>query len=321
MNDILSSSLDIDKDTYLQCLKLVSSKRLKHVDRFLGNFLGEGTFGTVYSHMSLAVKQMRVDGYNVEYREALSELHIMSTLSKHPNIVRLRGYAIDGDLLQIFMTRGLSDLREMIHGNSKHADTETWRAVYIDGLVDRTRSNIERDVLRMYTTDILSAVKHMHRQGFLHRDIKPANILLKGNGHLMLCDMGAAVSRSPYRCHSVKGTFAYSDRSILLCKYEMTYTPEADMWSVGCVLAEMFTGVVVVNVKYDHGMESYYQGYYKDRMRMVECIDKVVNQSEPFRVITDRQLRMKVLKCLRVLTVVGPDFSLPSCEAIACNYS
>lgn len=76
----------------------------------------------------------------------------------------------------------------------------------------------------------------------MHRDLKPANLLLAWEGELKVADMGLArvrdvtLERSAGYTHTV-ATRWYRAPELLLASH--SYGPAADMWSIGCILAEM----------------------------------------------------------------------------------
>lgn len=88
-----------------------------------------------------------------------------------------------------------------------------------------------------YMYQILNGLSQIHQKGIVHRDIKPENVLISKEGVVKICDFGSsklvsskntpmAVSRY-YRCPQL---------SLYLTKYGC----EVDIWSAGCILAELF---------------------------------------------------------------------------------
>lgn len=90
--------------------------------------------------------------------------------------------------------------------------------------------------------EFISSLEYLHGQGICHRDIKPHNILVNAaTGRVKLCDFGCSkrlIEGEPniqyicaryYRAPEIVFSWAY-------------YTCAIDMWSAGCVMAEMFTG-------------------------------------------------------------------------------
>jgi len=95
---------------------------------------------------------------------------------------------------------------------------------------------------KLYTYQILRALSYIHSIGICHRDIKPQNLLLDPNsGILKLCDFGSAkmlVKGEP----NVSYICSRYYRAPELIFGSTTYTSAIDVWSVGCVLAELLLG-------------------------------------------------------------------------------
>lgn len=117
---------------------------------------------------------------------------------------------------------------------------------------------METDMHRVIRTQTLSddhcqyfiyqtfrALKALHSANVLHRDLKPSNLLLNSNCDLKICDFGLARSAASSDDNSgfmteYVATRWYRAPEIMLTFKE--YTKAIDMWSVGCILAEMLTG-------------------------------------------------------------------------------
>ncbi|KAG8761593.1 MAP kinase Pmk1 [Ceratobasidium sp. 428] len=107
------------------------------------------------------------------------------------------------------------------------------------------------DHCQYFIYQTLRALKALHSANVLHRDLKPSNLLLNANCDLKLCDFGLARSALPPPSSS-----ANNDASTFMTEYVATrwyrapevmltfkeYTRAIDIWSVGCVLAEMLSG-------------------------------------------------------------------------------
>ena len=90
----------------------------------------------------------------------------------------------------------------------------------------------------MYQT--LQGLSYMHKHGFFHRDLKPENLLVKGDA-VKIADFGLAReirSKPPFTDYV--STRWYRAPEILLGSNR--YTKGADMWSMGCILAELLLG-------------------------------------------------------------------------------
>mmetsp|Transcript_17153 Transcript_17153/g.38769 ORF Transcript_17153/g.38769 Transcript_17153/m.38769 type:complete len:253 (+) Transcript_17153:44-802(+) len=96
--------------------------------------------------------------------------------------------------------------------------------------------------VKQIMVQLLSAVDHMHQRWYLHRDLKTSNLLYSNKGFLAVCDFGLARKYGspiqPYTQEVV--TLWYRPPELLLGS--RTYTTALDIWSVGCIFAEMVTG-------------------------------------------------------------------------------
>ena len=101
------------------------------------------------------------------------------------------------------------------------------------------------DHCQYFIYQTLRALKAMHSANVLHRDLKPSNLLLNANCDLKVCDFGLARSAASSDDNSgfmteYVATRWYRAPEIMLTFQE--YTKVIDVWSVGCILAEMLSG-------------------------------------------------------------------------------
>jgi mitogen-activated protein kinase 1/3 len=101
------------------------------------------------------------------------------------------------------------------------------------------------DHCQYFIYQTLRALKAMHSANVLHRDLKPSNLLLNANCDLKVCDFGLARSAASQEDNSgfmteYVATRWYRAPEIMLTFKE--YTKAIDVWSVGCILAEMLSG-------------------------------------------------------------------------------
>lgn len=88
---------------------------------------------------------------------------------------------------------------------------------------------------------LCSAVQYLHSNWIIHRDLKTSNILLNNRGEIKLADFGMAryTSRPPPRLTQMVVTLWYRAPELLLGAEE--YGFEIDIWSLGCIFAELLT--------------------------------------------------------------------------------
>ncbi len=92
--------------------------------------------------------------------------------------------------------------------------------------------------------DVLEALDHAHQQGVIHRDVKPSNILLDREGHAFLTDFGIALSLGRRRVTLTRtslGTPHYMSPEQIRSPKNVDH--RTDVYSFGCVLYEMLTGL------------------------------------------------------------------------------
>ena len=95
--------------------------------------------------------------------------------------------------------------------------------------------------IKCYMQQLFRGLEHCHSRGVLHRDIKGSNILIDNNGVLKIADFGLATfydKNQPMTSRVV--TLWYRAPELLLGSTE--YGPAIDLWSAGCILAELFAG-------------------------------------------------------------------------------
>jgi len=92
--------------------------------------------------------------------------------------------------------------------------------------------------------NIFKGLKYVHSLGVIHRDLKPGNILISPNRELKICDFGA--SRTFERDIEMTGyvTTRYYRAPEVLLNWRH-YTPATDIWSAGCILAELLVGKIL----------------------------------------------------------------------------
>jgi len=186
--------------------------------------IGEGTYGTVFkakhkeSSEIVALKRVRLDDDDEGVpSSALREICLLKEL-KHRNIVRLHDVLhSDRKLTLVF----------------EHCDQDLKK--YFDSL----HGDIDPDVVKSFMYQLLRGLSYCHSRNILHRDLKPQNLLINKTGELKLADFGLARAFGiPVRCFSAEVvTLWYRPPDVLFGA--KLYTTSIDMWSAGCIFAEL----------------------------------------------------------------------------------
>lgn len=192
-----------------------------------GEYIGRGTFGTVYegvgsNGMFFAVKEVSLSDQGKAGKQAIRQLEqeiaLLSEI-QHPNIVQYLGTERDDEKLYIFL--------ELVSKGSLAHLYEKYVFFY--------------DQVREYTKQILSGLKYLHDRKIIHRDIKCANILVDTNGVVKLADFGMAKQVDKLGLlKSFLGSAHWMAPEVV--NPRRSYNLRADIWSLGCTVLEMAIG-------------------------------------------------------------------------------
>ncbi|XVE63727.1 hypothetical protein DITRI_Ditri07aG0043000 [Diplodiscus trichospermus] len=142
----------------------------------------------------------------------------------HPNVIKLEGLA----------TSRMSCSLYLVFEYMEHD---------LAGLAACQGIKFTEPQVKCYMKQFLSGLEHCHKQGVLHRDIKGSNLLIDNEGILKIADFGLATFYDPEQKQPLTSrvvTLWYRPPELLLgATY---YGVGVDLWSAGCILAELLSG-------------------------------------------------------------------------------
>uniref|UniRef100_A0AA96SJC9 [RNA-polymerase]-subunit kinase n=1 Tax=Phyllostachys edulis TaxID=38705 RepID=A0AA96SJC9_PHYED len=192
--------------------------------------IGQGTYSNVYkardslSGKIVALKKVRFDNLEPEsVRFMAREILILRRLD-HPNVIKLDGLVTSRMSCSLYLV-----FDYMVHD--------------LAGLAASPGMKFTLPQVKCYVHQLLSGLEHCHNRGVLHRDIKGSNIFLDNNGVLKIGDFGLASFFDPNHKQPMTSrvvTLWYRPPELLLGATD--YGVGVDLWSAGCILAELLAG-------------------------------------------------------------------------------
>lgn len=204
-----------------------------------GPKIGQGSFGNVYLGLNgltgelMAIKQVDIPQSESEKSKKImvnalkQEIFLLKDL-RHENIVRYLGSNTDASNMYIFL--------EYIPGGSVSSMLKMY-------------GPFEEELIRNFTRQVLIGLVYLHSKAIVHRDIKGGNILVDNNGTVKIGDFGISKkmehneedgsSKTNNKRSSLQGSVYWMAPEVVR---QVVYTAKADIWSVGCLVVEMFTG-------------------------------------------------------------------------------
>ncbi|KAK4569687.1 negative regulator of the PHO system [Recurvomyces mirabilis] len=197
--------------------------------------LGEGTYATVFKGRNgqtgafVALKEIHLDSEEGTPSTAIREISLMKEL-KHTNIVSLYDVIHTENKLMLVFEYMDKDLKKYMDSYQSPTNPSA------------PRGALDPDVIKSFMYQLLLGTAFCHENRVLHRDLKPQNLLTNTSGQLKLADFGLARAFGiPVNTFSNEVvTLWYRAPDVLLGS--RTYNTSIDIWSAGCIMAEMYTG-------------------------------------------------------------------------------
>ena len=187
--------------------------------------IGEGSFGRVfkgrrrYTGHIVALKFISKRGKSAkELQNLRGEIEILSKLD-HANIILMLHAFETSQEFCVVTELAQGELFEILERDTCMGEIE----------------------VQSIAKQLVQALHYLHSNRILHRDMKPQNILISSQGRVKLCDFGfaRAMSKETVMVTSIKGTPLYMAPELV---QEQPYNETADLWSLGVILYELFTG-------------------------------------------------------------------------------
>ena len=166
------------------------------------------------SDQTFAIKRMFIKNRQKMPMSVVREIKSLQLLAGHPFVVDLMDIFVLGSSVNLVFSLLPTNLTSLIYYyrmNSFHQ--------------------------KVYSYMICEGIRYMHQMDLIHRDLKPANLLIDWNGYLKICDFGQTRIMSQCMSHQVSTRWY---RSPELLYGSETYDHGVDMWSLGCIIAEIY---------------------------------------------------------------------------------
>ncbi|KAF2311066.1 hypothetical protein GH714_019337 [Hevea brasiliensis] len=224
-NMVLQSSVDVD---FFTEYGEGSRYRIEEV-------IGKGSYGVVCSaydtHIGEKVAIKKINDIFEHVSDAtriLREIKLLRLL-RHPDIVEIKHILLPPsrrEFKDIYVVFELmeSDLHQVIKAND----------------------DLTPEHYQFFLYQLLRGLKYIHTANVFHRDLKPKNILANADCKLKICDFGlarVAFNDTPTAIFWTDYVATRWYRAPELCgSFFSKYTPAIDIWSIGCIFAELLTG-------------------------------------------------------------------------------
>ncbi|KAK3165004.1 hypothetical protein QOZ80_1AG0027700 [Eleusine coracana subsp. coracana] len=197
--------------------------------------IGKGSYGVVCSAIDqhtgdkVAIKKIHnIFEHLSDAARILREIKLLRLL-RHPDIVEIK---------HIMLPPSRRDFKD-IYVVFELMDTDLHQVI-------KANDDLTKEHYQFFLYQMLRALKYIHTANVYHRDLKPKNILANANCKLKICDFGlarVAFNDAPTTVFWTDYVATRWYRAPELCgSFFSKYSPAIDIWSIGCIFAEILTG-------------------------------------------------------------------------------
>ena len=196
--------------------------------------IGEGTYGKVFRARDrrtgriVALKKTRLEMEEEGVPStALREVSLLQMLSENEHVVKL-----------LSVEHVEENKKPILYLVFEYLDTDLKK--YMDMTGKGPSNPLPKSIVKSFMYQLVKGVAHCHKHGVLHRDLKPQNLLIdKNTNTLKIADLGLGRAFSiPLKSYTHEiVTLWYRAPEVLLGSTH--YSTPVDMWSVGCIFAEL----------------------------------------------------------------------------------
>lgn len=202
--------------------------------------IGKGGYGVVYkallnNEVEVAIKELLIDCSIEEALVEISKEISFILKAKHDRLPKMYGICL-------FSNDSVGLIFEFINGNS------------LVNVYSKLTNHEKLDIIKQ----LCEILNDLHKIKLIHRDIKPHNIMVEPGNKVKLIDFGVSkiCQHTVTNTATSSGTTAYmapenmdADIEDMENECPITVSSKADIWSVGCLLSELFSGNIPWGLK------------------------------------------------------------------------
>lgn len=190
--------------------------------------IGDGAYSNVYvckelkSDKLVAMKVLKINNFKTHMsKEVFREITLLKSLN-HEHIVKLNEIVLNSDMKSLCLSLEFCE----------------WP---LDRVLRAYTGNVPESEIKCASRGLFKGLLYLHRNHIIHRDLKPSNLLINDAGVIKISDFGLSrrLIQHQRKMSPNVVTKCYQPPELLL--ESPVYGMEVDIWSAGCIVAEMYT--------------------------------------------------------------------------------